>query len=206
MNGEPTRWAISGTYLESCNCDAICPCRAVGGRKGGRSTHGVCMGALSWEIEDGGVEDVSLAGLRAVLALRYDDDEAGSPWDYVLFLDDQADADQRGLLEAIFLGQLGGTPEQQFPWVFKPSQLLGVRPAPIEIDHSPTRGWFRAGREVSVRVGAPVADQESVTCVIPGHDRTGHELYGETINVNAKHLAFHFEGRCGYWSTFEYSS
>ena len=124
-------WAISGTYLESCNCDTICPCRAVGGRKGGRSTHGVCMGALSWEIEDGGVEDVSLAGLRAVVALRYDDDEAGSPWDYVLFVDDRGDPDQRRLLEAIFLGQLGGTPEQQFPWVFKPSRLIATRVAPI---------------------------------------------------------------------------
>ncbi len=109
-------WAISGTYLESCNCDPICPCRTVGGRKGGRSTHGVCMGALSWEIEDGGTEDVSLAGLRTVLALSYDDDEPGSPWDYVLFVDERADPDRRRLLEAIFLGQLAGTPERQFPW------------------------------------------------------------------------------------------
>jgi hypothetical protein len=31
-------WAISGTYLEACNCDAICPCRTIGGREGGRST------------------------------------------------------------------------------------------------------------------------------------------------------------------------
>jgi hypothetical protein len=109
-------------------------------------------------------------------------------------------------LGGILAGRLGGAPAEQFPWVFKPSQLLGVRAVPIEIDHSPERGWFRAGHEVSVRVGAPVPDQEAVTCVIPGHDRTGHEVYGETIDVDAKHLDFHFRGRCGYWSTFEYSS
>ena len=208
MSAETKPWAISGTYLESCNCDPICPCRTVGGRKGGRSTHGVCMGALSWEIEDGGTEGVSLEGLRAVLALRYDDDEPGSPWDYVLFLDDRADPDQRRLLEAIFLGELGGTPEQQFPWVFKPSRLIGTRVAPIELDHSEKRGWFRAGQEVTVRVGEPVAEQEPVTCVIPGHHRSGQELHSDSIEVDAEgdSLGFQFEDVCGYWSTFSYSS
>jgi hypothetical protein len=203
---EPQPWSISGTYLESCNCDPICPCRTVGGRKGGRSTHGVCMGALSWEIQDGGTDEVSLSGMRAVLALTYDDDEPGSPWDYVLFLDDRADADQRGLLEAIFLGRLGGTPAQQFPWVFKPGRLIATRLAPIEIDHAEKRGWFRAGKEVTVRVGEPIADQEPVTCVIPGHHRSGHELHGESIAVNADSLEFGFEEVCAYWSTFSYSS
>ena len=164
------------------------------------------MGALSWEVEDGGTEDVSLAGLRTVLALRYDDDEPGSPWDYVLFTDDRADRDQRDLLEAVFLGRLGGTPEQQFPWVFKPGRFLGTRIAPIEIDHSPKRGWFRAGEEVTVRVGEPVAEQEPVTCVIPGHHRAGHELHSETIAVDVGSLDFRFDGVCAYWSTFSYSS
>jgi hypothetical protein len=207
MSGERRTWAISGTYLESCNCDAICPCRSVGGRKGGRSSDGICMGALSWEIERGGTDDVSLSGLGTVLALRYDDDEPGSPWDYALFVDDRADADQRDLLEAIFLGELGGTPQQQFPWVFKPGRLLATRAVPIEIDHSQRRGWFRAGKAVTVRVGEPVADQEPVTCVIPGHDRSGHELHAEELTVDADEpLAFQFEGKCGYWSTFSYSS
>src|SRR5215212_10650986 len=151
MSAERRPWAISGTYLESCNCDAICPCRKVGGRKGDRSTHGVCMGALSWEVERGGTDEISLDGLRAVLALRYDDDEPGSPWDYTLFIDDRADPGQREVLEAILLGELGGTPQQQFPWVFKPARPLGTRIAPIQIDHSPKRGWFRAGEEVTVR-------------------------------------------------------
>ena len=31
-------WAIAGTYLEACNCEAICPCRRIGGRSGGRSS------------------------------------------------------------------------------------------------------------------------------------------------------------------------
>ena len=46
-------WRIRGTYFESCNCDAICPCRRINGVPGGRSTHGVCMGVLSWLIDEG---------------------------------------------------------------------------------------------------------------------------------------------------------
>jgi hypothetical protein len=85
--GEYLPWAISGTYLEACNCDPICPCRTINGRPGGRSTHGICMFALSWQIVSGHAGDVDLAGLRAVLAARYDDDEPGSPWSFYLHVD-----------------------------------------------------------------------------------------------------------------------
>ena len=46
-------WQISGSYLEACNCEAICPCRRIGGRPGGRSTYGECFGALSWIVDAG---------------------------------------------------------------------------------------------------------------------------------------------------------
>jgi hypothetical protein len=36
---------IRAVYFESCNCDAICPCRRIDGVPGGRSTHGVCRRA-----------------------------------------------------------------------------------------------------------------------------------------------------------------
>jgi hypothetical protein len=35
---------------------------------------------------------------------------------------------------------------------------------------------------------------------------SGHELYAEELEVDAAPLEFQFGGRCGYWSTFEYSS
>jgi len=71
------QWHIGGTYLESCNCEAICPCRRIGGRAGERSSYGVCEGALSWTIARGRAGDVDLSGLAAVLACRYDDDDDG---------------------------------------------------------------------------------------------------------------------------------
>jgi hypothetical protein len=199
-------WQIAGTYLEACNCEAICPCRRIGGRQGGRSTHGICLGSLSWQIEEGDAGGIGLAGLRVVLANRYDDDEPESPWSFVLYLDERADERQREALEGIFLGQLGGTPEQQFPWVWKPSMLLGVRHVAIEIDHTPGRGWFRAGGQVSVRVREPFERQETVTCVIPGHHRTGREVVTDLLRVEDSPLDYELSGVCGYEATFEYSS
>lgn len=203
---EPVAWEISGSYLEACNCEVICPCRRVGGRVGGRSTYGECLGALSWIVEEGRAGDVDLAGMRVVMANRYHDDEPGSPWTFALFVDARGDQRQRQALEDIFTGRLGGTPAKQFPWVFKGANLLGVEALEIEIDHSPRRGWFRAGGRVEVRVGEPVPDQEPVSCVIPGHHRQGLELFSDSIDVDAGGLAFSVHGRCAYESTFDYSS
>ena len=199
-------WSLSGTYLESCNCEAICPCRRIGGTQGGRSTYGICLGALSWVVEDGRAGDVDLSGLGAVMATRYSDDEPGSPWDFFLYVDDRGDEGQREALVEILTGGLGGTPERQFPWAWKKSNMLGWRPAPIEIDHTPGRGWFRAGEHVTVRIRGPVTEQPTVTCVIPGHHRSGTELFSDLLFVDEGPLSFELSGKCGYESRFEYAS
>jgi hypothetical protein len=199
-------WQISGSYLEACNCEAICPCRRIGGNPGGRSTYGECLAALSWIVKDGRAGNTDLADMRAVLASRYHDDEPGSPWTFVLFVDARGDRHQRQAMADIFTGRLGGTPCMQFPWVLKAANLLGVEALEIEVDHTPGRGWFRAGSKVEVRVRQPVPDQETVTCVIPGHHRGGRELFSDSIDVDASPLVFSVRGRCAYETTFEYSS
>jgi hypothetical protein len=199
-------YRVRGTYLESCNCDAICPCRRTEVRAGGRSTHGICEGAVSWAIAEGEAEDVELAGLGVVLASRYSDDEESSPWTFALFVDERADGGQRDALGQIFSGELGGTVLDHFPWAWKASDLLGLEPARIEIDHTPGRGWFRAGASVSVRVSGPYEGQETVTCVIPGHERAGRELVVDELRVDTGRLGFEYRGVCAYESTFDYRS
>src|SRR5439155_12834145 len=89
LEGALVSYRVRGTYLESCNCDAPCPCRRIDGRPGGRSTLGICDGALSWSIEEGSADDIELSGLGVVLAARYSDDEKGSPWTFALFVDER---------------------------------------------------------------------------------------------------------------------
>lgn len=62
------------------------------------------MGALSWRIRFGYAGEVELAHLGVVLASRYSDDEPGSPWSYVLYVDARGDEAQRQALGEIFRG------------------------------------------------------------------------------------------------------
>jgi hypothetical protein len=198
-------WQIRGAYFESCNCDAICPCRRVNGTAGGRSTHGVCMGVLSWLIEDGAANGVDLSGLPVALAIRYSDDEPGSPWTWVLYLDVRASEEQRAALQDIFTGSLGGDAERHFPWAWKASELVAVRPVEIAVDHTRRRQWLRIRDHISVRIRDRHEGEESVTCLIPGHDRAGEELITDELVVEDEQLSFDYRGVCGYGSTFEYA-
>jgi hypothetical protein len=164
------------------------------------------MGALSWHIQDGRGGATDLGGLNVALALRYDDDEPGSPWDFVLFVDERGDERQRELLEAIFTGALGGDAVGHFPWAWKESRLISVQPALIELDHTPRRQWFRVGKSVSLRISGPVPDDSTVTCVVPGHHQPGEELIAEHLEVDEGPLRFAFSGNCGYAAAFDYSS
>jgi hypothetical protein len=200
-----TPWEIRGSYFESCNCDPICPCRRVDGVAGGRSTHGVCSGVLTWVIEEGAAGETDLAGLPVALAIRYDDDEPGSPWTWILYLDERADEEQLAALEAIFTGRLGGDALTHFPWAWKASQLAAVRRVAIELDHTRRRQRLRIRDHVTVRIRDRYREEATVTCVIPGHDRDGEELVADELRVDDGPLAFEYSGTCGYAASFAYS-
>jgi hypothetical protein len=197
-------WRIRGSYFESCNCDAICPCRRIDGVSGGRSTHGECLGLLSWLIEDGDADGVDLGGQPVALATRYSDDEEGSPWTWILYLDQGTSRDQRDALEAIYAGRLGGDAVKHFPWAWKASELAAVRPVEIEVEHTRRRQWLRIRDHVSVRIRDRYDGPETVTCVIPGHERKGEELVADELIVEDGPLAFSYRGVCGYASDFDY--
>lgn len=198
-------WRIRGSYFESCNCDAICPCRRVDGVPGGRSTHGICLGVLSWLIDEGAVDDVDLGGLPVALAFHYNDDEPGSPWTWVLYLDTRASDEQRAALEKIFTGRLSGDAQVQFPWAFKASELIAVRAVAIDVDHTQRRQWLRIRPHVTVSIRDTHSSEHTVSCLIPGHARTGEELIADELVVDDQQLQFNYRGVCGYSSTFDYA-
>jgi predicted ATPase len=148
-------------------------------------------------VRDGHADGVDLSGLGVVLATSYSDDEEGSPWSFVLYVDERADDAQRAALEAIFTGHLPGSQIDHFPWAWKASRQLAVRPAAIEIEHVPGKGWFRAGDYVEVRVAYPFPSHETVTCIIPGHERTGREVLAERLEVHDGELTLVGPGGTG---------
>jgi hypothetical protein len=124
----------------------------------------------------------------------------------MLYVDQRADPDQQRAIEEIWTGRVAGEQLEHFPWAWKASNLVGVKAAQIEIDHTPRRQWFRVSDVVSVRISGPYPGDETVTCVIPGHERSGEEVIAEELRVDDGPLSFEFNGVCGYAAEFDYSS
>jgi len=198
-------YRVGGTYFESCNCDAICPCRRIGGVPGGRSTHGVCFGILTWQIAEGHAGPVELAGLNAAIVYRYDDDEPGSPWLFRAHVDERGDAEQREALGAIVTGVLGGELVRALPWVRKPSYLIDIRVSRIEIEHDGDHA-VRIGDTVSARAANPFETDGTVSCIVPGHHLPGTEFVADALRVDEEPFAWELEGTCAFVTTFDYRS
>jgi hypothetical protein len=80
-----------------------------------------------------------------------------------------------------------------------------VRAVAIQVDHTRRRQRLRIRDHVSVQIRDRYAGAETVTCVIPGHDRAGEELVTDELVVEDEQLAFSYRGVCGYGSTFDYA-
>jgi len=186
---------IAGVYLEACNCDAICPCRRIDGVAGGRSTHGVCFGALSWRVDEGEADGVDLGGSGAVMTYSYDDDVAGSPWTLVLHVDGPDE------LAEILLGRRGGTHVETLPWVRKPTVSIELRSAHIAFGD----GEARVGNAVRLRATTPFETASTVSCIVPGHERPGIELVNDEVIVADGSFDFELHGTCAFTRAFDYS-
>jgi len=199
-------YAVGGSYFESCNCDPICPCRMTDGIPGGRSTYGVCYGALAWLVEDGQVGEVDVTGLKVALTVMYDDDELGSPWTIVLHIDADGSEQQRAALADVFLGNLGGPHVGLLPWVRKARHLVEVRVDSIELVPDGDGYTLNVGTAVRVSAIRPIESDAVVRCGIPGYDQPGRELVADELRIDDDPFAWELSGNCAYASRFAYAS
>lgn len=197
-------WRVKGSYYEVCTCEAICPCRRYGSRKGGRATYDTCDFALSWHIKEGNTDALDLSGLSTVLAGTYSDDEPESPWRVILYVDEQATPQQSTALTEIFLGRSGGTTLSNFAKAI--GEVYAVRTAKIELDHTPNHERMTIAGLLTAFTAKPVITDQPVSCGIPGHDHPGQEIVAATFKLNDDPLIWEVKGRCGFATDFDYSS
>lgn len=200
----PMVWNVSGTYYEVCNCEAVCPCRRHGEQNGGRSTYGFCDFALSWQITEGQASDLDLSGLSVVLIGSYDDDEPGSPWRVIIYVDEKANEQQQQALADIFLGRAGGETRRNFAAVI--GDVIAIRSAKIALEHSPNQERMEVKGFVSAATARADATDLPVSCGIPGHDRPGQEIVADHFRVDDESLTWEVFGRCGFATDFVYRS
>ncbi|HKI63515.1 MAG TPA: DUF1326 domain-containing protein [Burkholderiales bacterium] len=194
-----SRWSIRGSYYESCNCQAVCPCRRLNGKPGGDSTYGICQFLLSWHIERGEADGVDLAGRQVVMAGFYRDAEPGKPWSIKLYIDAQAAPEALRQLERIFLGRAGGN----MPFTGDIVTLLEVGRAEISLVHQAGRQTIRVGQLGASAVARRADYEGSVSCGIPGHDHPGTE-YVASLAMHDGPLQWDYEERCGFATDFRF--
>lgn len=101
-------WTISGQYMESCNCDYLCPCIYTNPQ--GQTTHDHCTALLVFRIDEGRADDTPLDDCRFALVIRSGRVMADGNWVFGSVVDAGTDA-QRAALARITSGESGGTPQ-----------------------------------------------------------------------------------------------
>ena len=86
-------WELSGQYMESCNCDYLCPCIYTNPQ--GPATFDHCTAVMVFRIDEGQFGDVKLDGLKFALVIRSGPVMADGNWVFAGVVDDSADDRQR---------------------------------------------------------------------------------------------------------------
>jgi hypothetical protein len=116
---------LNGDVLIACNCDFGCPCNF-----NARPSRGNCEGGWIWMIGQGHVDDVPLDGLGLALFADWPGAIHEGGGKAAGYLDDRADAAQRGALTRVLRGELGG------PWGLfaKTYELAAPQPAGFDVN------------------------------------------------------------------------
>jgi hypothetical protein len=130
-------WKLKGSYFETCNCEAACPCNFLG-----PPTDGHCTVLVGWHIDEGSFDVTRLDGLNAAMVAHAPGHMLQTKWKVALYLDSRASPAQSEALTQIFSGKAGGLMKELSGFI---GEVAGVRSVPID--------YHAEGRKRSIRVG-----------------------------------------------------
>jgi hypothetical protein len=131
-----SEWRVAGDWFDVCKCAIPCPCTFAQ-----PPTEGDCDGILAWHISEGHFGDVSLDGLNLVALAAFEGNIwEGAKADMAMFVDEQADDDQREALQTIWSGQAGGWPGDFAAMI---GNMRGMEFARIDFDIADDLGSWR---------------------------------------------------------------
>ncbi len=118
-----TQWNLKGTYFETCNCEAACPCVFTS-----PPTQGDCTALVAWHINKGKFGDVALDGLNVALAVHAPGTMVQTKWKVAAYFDEKASVAQNEALHAIFSGKAGGHPAVLASFI---GEMMGAKNVPM---------------------------------------------------------------------------
>jgi len=95
-----TEWFVKAREFSNCNCSYGCPCQF-----NALPTHGNCMAAIGYQIDEGRFGDVKLDGLRAVATYKWPGAVHQGNGTMQLIIDERADGRQRDALLSVMSGK-----------------------------------------------------------------------------------------------------
>jgi hypothetical protein len=139
-------WTLTGSYVETCSCDLICPCNASFDHG---ATYDFCRVVLAFNIRDGQIESTDVGGLKLVAIADSPKVMTEGNWRLGVFVDERATDEQLDKLVQVFSGQLGGPMGALAPLV---GEMLGVERAAIEVDDDGLRHRVRVGDVIDFEI------------------------------------------------------
>lgn len=198
-----TQLNVTGTYFESCNCFAACPCVFLNA-----PSEGECNAMLAWHIERGSLGDVKLDGLNVALFAHTPGHMMQTKWRVALYLDERADAAQQEALGKVFSGQAGGPLAALAPLI---GEVMGVRSAPIEYRAEGKRRSVRIPGVTDTAIEA-LAGQDGGDVTVSNHPFTPVPGFPAVVAKSSRmHYSdhgyqFELSDRNGFYSPFAYRS
>jgi hypothetical protein len=156
-------YRMTGTYLESCNCDVACPCGASNLLL--PATNERCQVLLAFHVEDGDVDGVDVGGTTVGMLADTPGQMTDGGWRVGVFLDESASEEQREALTAVFSGQQGGPAGLFAPLI---GEMLGVEVVPIEFADEGRRHRVRIGEGIDIEVEDFAAAEEGQVMTLNG--------------------------------------
>jgi hypothetical protein len=158
-----TSYRIKADSIEACNCQHGCNCQFVG-----IPNEGKCEFIIGYSVRDGRVGNVSMNGVRAVVAAKYPKAIHEGHGHVVLFVDEQASDEQVNALVSVLSGQLGGMPWEALAGTI--GKLDGPIRKPVEVNAAGEQSLVRVAGSVELQL-TPIRD------VMSGQTKEVHIVY-----------------------------
>jgi hypothetical protein len=158
-----TPFRVKAESIEACNCPHGCNCQFAG-----YPNEGKCEAIVGYQVKAGRFGNVSLNGLRAVVAFKYPKAIHEGHGHVILFVDDNASQEQVDAFTTILSGKIGGMPWEALAGTIE--RFEGPIRKPIEMRLNGVRSELRVPGAVELRL-TPLRDSVS------GKDKEVHIVY-----------------------------
>jgi hypothetical protein len=195
-------WNLSGSYVETCSCELMCPCNTSLDHG---ATYDFCRVTLVFNVRQGDVEGTDIAGRKVALIADTPKVMTEGNWRVGVYVDDGASDEQFDKLVQVFGGQLGGPMAGLAPLI---GEMLGVERARIEVADDGLRHSVRVADTIDFEIEdiVPFGKEDGVPVKFDGmfHPVASDLTMAEAKRSRINAFGIQYDGKTGL-STSDFS-